>query len=98
MNTNNYKYLVRLPLTMRDQLAESARYYRRSINSDIVARLQQSFSGLPSAEAQRALAPMLHDDVQRMFHHDLSAEEEQLVLRYRQLSAGKRLALLDLLR
>ena len=41
-----YKYMVRLPVPMRDLIAESARHYRRSMNSDIVARLQHSFSGL----------------------------------------------------
>ena len=41
-----YKYMVRLPAAMRDLIAESARHYRRSMNSDIVARLQHSFSGL----------------------------------------------------
>lgn len=44
-----YKYMVRLPVPMRDLIAESARHYRRSMNSDIVARLQHSFSGLGAA-------------------------------------------------
>lgn len=33
---------------MRDRIAESAQLYRRSMNSEIVARLQDSFSGLGS--------------------------------------------------
>ena len=65
----SYKYLVRLPLHMRGMLAESADYYRRSINSDIVARLHLSFSGLPDAASARTgtlcisreLSSMLYD-------------------------------------
>lgn len=97
MRHRSYKFLVRLPASMRAQLTESARYYRRSINSDIVARLHLSFSGLPAAEDQQALAPALHEQMQQLFRHELSDEEEQLVLRFRGLPAGKRLALLDLL-
>ena len=33
-------------MSMRDSIAESAQLYRRSMNSEIVARLQESFSGL----------------------------------------------------
>ena len=93
----SYKYLVRLPLHMRDMLAESADYYRRSINSDIVARLHLSFSGLPDAEEQRALAPAMHEQMQQMFSRDISAEETRLILRVRALPAVKRAALLELL-
>lgn len=97
LREKNYKFLVRLPLHMRAMLAESARYYRRSINSDIVARLHLSFSGLPDAEEQRALAPAMHEQMQQMFARDLSPEEERLVLRYRALPEIKRTALQELL-
>jgi len=33
---------------MRDRIAESAQLYRRSMNSEIVARLQESYTGLGS--------------------------------------------------
>jgi hypothetical protein len=51
-----YKYMVRLPVPMRDLIAESARHYRRSMNSDIVARLQHSFSGLGDQSAPTQFA------------------------------------------
>ena len=51
-----YKYMVRLPVPMRDLIAESARHYRRSMNSDIVARLQHSFSGLGGESAPSEVA------------------------------------------
>jgi hypothetical protein len=92
-----YKYLVRLPILMRDLLAESAAYHRRSINSEIVARLHLSFSGLPGVEEQRALAPAMHEQFERLLNRDLSEEEEQLIRRFRTLTAAKRAALLDLL-
>jgi hypothetical protein len=97
MGDKNYKYLVRLPITMRGLLAESAAYHRRSINSEIVARLHRSFSGLPNVEEQRALAPDMHEQLERLLHRDLSDQEEQLLRRYRSLSSSKRSALLDLL-
>lgn len=46
MKEKPYKFAVRLPMSMRDRIAESAQLYRRSMNSEIVARLQESFSGL----------------------------------------------------
>jgi hypothetical protein len=36
------KFVVRLPHGMRRRIAEVARLYRRSMNSEIVARLEQS--------------------------------------------------------
>lgn len=97
MGDKVYKYLVRLPMAMRDLLAESAEYHRRSINSEIVARLQLSFSGLAGVEEQRALAPAMHEQFERLLHRDLSEEEEQLIRRFRSLNSAKREALLDLL-
>jgi hypothetical protein len=97
MGETVYKYLVRLPIAMRELLAQSAEYHRRSINSEIVARLHLSFSGLPGVEERRALAPALHEQFERLLHRDLSEEEELLIRRFRGLSAGKRAALLDLL-
>jgi hypothetical protein len=93
----SYKYLVRLPPHMRDMLAESANYYRRSINSDIVARLHLSFSGLPDAEERRALAPAMHEQMQQMFSRDVTPEEMRLIVRVRALPAVKREALKELL-
>ena len=97
MGERIYKYLVRLPIAMRHLLAESAQYHRRSINSEIVARLHLSFSGLPGVEEQRALAPAMHEQFERLRHRELSAEEEQLIRRFRCLSGAKREALLGLL-
>lgn len=97
MNEKNYKYLVRLPQQLRERLAESALYYRRSLNSDIVARLQQSFGGLPDAAKLDAIAPPLHQQIHEVLHREFSAEEIMLVRHYRGLPSEKRAALLHLL-
>jgi hypothetical protein len=97
MKEKPYKFVVRLPTTMRDLIAESAQHYRRSMNSDIVARLHHSFSGIPDDASERGLAPPLHDHLEQLFKRELSVEEEQLVRTYRRLSKDKRAALLDLL-
>jgi len=97
MSEKNYKYLVRLPQQLRQRLAESAEYYRRSLNSDIIARLQQSFRGLPGAGQHDAIAPPLHHQINEVLHRDLSHEELLLVRHFRGLDSGKRAALMALL-
>jgi len=97
MKEQPYKYMVRLPPSMRDQLRESARYYRRSMNSDIVARLLQSFSGIPDAGTVRDIEPAMHEQFENVFRKELSPEEEQLIRTYRRLSSTKREALRNLL-
>ena len=92
-----YKYMVRLPPAMRDQIRESARHYRRSMNSDIVARLQQTFSGIPDEAAVRDIEPPLHGEFEKAFRRDLAPEEEDLIRCYRRMSARKREALRNLL-
>lgn len=39
------KYIVRLPEGMRDRIADAAKLNNRTMNAEIVARLQQSFEG-----------------------------------------------------
>jgi hypothetical protein len=97
MKEQPYKYMVRLPPYMRDLIKESARHYRRSMNSDIVARLQHSFSGLSDDKREMELAPPLHEKFEMLFHRDLSQAEEQLLRGYRRLSKDKRDALVKLL-
>jgi len=97
MSDKNYKYLVRLPLQLRDRLLESAAYYRRSLNSDIVARLHRSLSGLPDAAHDEAIAPPMHQQIHDMLHPGFSAEEIELVRIYRRMPSSKRAALKVLL-
>jgi hypothetical protein len=97
MKEKPYKFVVRLPATMRDLIAESAQYYRRSMNSDIVARLHHSFSGIPDDSNERGLSPPMHDQLEALFKRELTGEEQQLIRTYRRLSKEKRAGLLDLL-
>jgi hypothetical protein len=97
-NEKTHKFVVRLPLQLRDRIYEAATYYRRSQNSEIVARLEQSFSGPPSVEAENGLAPAFHQEMQYFLSRTLSSEEEQLVRTYRRLSAEKKAALIELIR
>ena len=91
-----YKFVVRFPLRLRDQIADAAKYYRRSMNSEIVARLEQSFGGLPTLVNDEHGA-LLHGHFETFLHKTLTTDEEQLVRTYRALSEEKRKALRDLL-
>ena len=97
MKEQPYKYMVRLPPAMRDQIRESARHYRRSMNSDIVARLHQTFSGLPDAQQSKDLDLALHEQIEDLFRRELSEEEDALIRAYRRMSAKKQAALRNLL-
>jgi len=97
MKEQPYKYMVRLPPAMRDQIRESARHYRRSMNSDIVARLQQTFSGIPDSAQVKDIEPVLHDQIEGLFRRELSTDEEALIRAYRRMSVKKQEALKDLL-
>ena len=92
-----YKFVVRLPLQLRHQIGEAAQYYRRSMNSEIVARLEQSFSGLPTLDTAEQIAPNMHEKLESFFGRALAPEEEQVVRAFRRLSQDKKLALLELI-
>ncbi len=56
------KYIVRFPDGMRDQIAEAAKASKRSMNAEIVARLQQSFEpAAQPADAQFLIAKWNRD-------------------------------------
>ena len=97
MKERPYKYMVRLPPVMRGLILESARHYRRSMNSDIVARLQMSFSGLLDEASAGRLTPPMHEQFEAVFQQDLSEEETRLIRCYRRLPEHKRDALRALL-
>lgn len=98
MKEKPYKFVVRLPLQLRHQIGEAARYYRRSMNSEIVARLEQSFSGIPSASSAHHIAPDMHQELESFFGRTaLTSDEEKVVRAFRRLTEEKRNALLELL-
>ena len=92
-----YRFVVRLSLQLRHQIGEAAQYHHRSKNSEIVARLEQSFSGLPSQDSAQQLAPAMHEELEYFFGRTLTSDEEQIVRGYRRLSLDKKAALLELI-
>ena len=92
MKQMQYKFVLRLPMHMRDRVVEAAGRYRRSINSEIVARLEQSFSdGAPAN-----ITP-LHPHLEYVLRNGLDEDERRLIDGFRHLEQKKREALLDLL-
>lgn len=97
MNDLDYKFVVRLTTRMKNQIALAAKHYRRSMNSEIIARLEQSFGALPQNEVEEAVQPAFHPGIEALFRSQLSESEKSLVQSFRLLSSEKQIALLSLL-
>lgn len=95
---NVHKFVLRLPPELRDRIAEAANTYRRSMNSEIIARVELTFSGLPSEATMVMIEPPLQGPLDALFRRSLSEEEHALVRSFRRLTAAKRKALNDLLK
>lgn len=83
------KFVVRLPEGMRDRIAEVARQHHRSMNSEIVARLEQSL-----AQESRVEEKPLELSLEGA---ELSMNELELLQRFRQLSHRQQNALIALI-
>jgi len=74
------RFIVRLPDGMRDRIAEAAKASGRSMNSEIVLRLQRSFETTTSTHEEldvlKAKILEVIDEVQRI--KSLEAELEEL--------------------
>ncbi|HLA30641.1 Arc family DNA-binding protein [Pseudomonas sp.] len=82
------KFVVRLPDGMRERIADVARNHHRSMNSEIIARLEQSMLQEGS----------LGDDLNmRLDSPELSLHERELLQRFRQLSRRQQNALVALI-
>ena len=82
------KFVVRLPDGMRERIADVARNHHRSMNSEIIARLEQSMlqeSGLGDELNVNLDSP------------ELSLHERELLQRFRQLSRRQQNALVALI-
>jgi plasmid stability protein len=82
------KFVVRLPDGMRERIADVARNHHRSMNSEIISRLEQSLfhEGVIGAGA-----PLQLDSA------ELSTHEHELLQRFRQLSRRQQNALVALI-
>ena len=82
------KFVVRLPDGMRERIADVARNHHRSMNSEIIARLEQSM----------LQESALSDDLNmRLDSPELSLHERELLQRFRQLSHRQQNALVSLI-
>ncbi len=86
-----------MPADLRDRIVEAAELYRRSMNSEIVARLEHSLSGVPNHRTESGIEPPFFPHLETTFRRDLSDDEDQLVRLFRRLSSRQRQALFDLL-
>lgn len=88
------KFVVRLPKGMRAQIAEVSRLSHRSMNSEIIARLEESLGqNTEDTTTHTISAPLL-----RSVDSSDAAFEQELLARVRRLSNEKRAAVLELLR
>ena len=82
------KFVVRLPDGMRERIAEVARNHHRSMNSEIIARLEQSLIQEGALGDELSL---------RLDSPELSLNERELLQRFRQLSHRQQNALVSLI-
>lgn len=81
------KFVVRLPEGMRERIAEVARNYHRSMNSEIISRLENS---LYRDDAVPAV-------VKNLDSKELTHSEQLLVQNFRRLAQHQQSALLALI-
>ena len=82
------KFVVRLPDGMRDRIAEVARLHHRSMNSEIIARLEQSM---------QQEASLADDLAQRLDSPELTLSERELLQCFRRLTRRQQNALVALI-
>lgn len=86
------KFVVRLPNGMREHIAEVAKQHHRSMNSEIIARLEHSLLDLPILPEQPSRQVLNDKQLDALSH-----PERDLLLRFREMSRRQQNALLALL-
>ncbi|MBL4833758.1 MAG: Arc family DNA-binding protein [Pseudomonas sp.] len=86
------KFVVRLPDGMREHIAEVARQHHRSMNSEIIARLEHSLLDLPTLPDQPSRQMLNEKQMEGLSH-----PERELLIRFREMSRRQQNALLALL-
>lgn len=94
------KFVVRLPDGMRQKIADVAKNYHRSMNSEIVSRLEQSLHtellfGVSADDAEENSEETCEN--QDQIATDLNPVESAIIQRLRQLPVSKQKAILELL-
>lgn len=91
------KFVVRLPKGMRAKIAEVSRLSHRSMNSEIIARLEESLEKSGHGLDSGTSGPMLRA-VGGQNEISAAQQERELIARFRNLSPAKRAALMELVR
>lgn len=66
----NDSYKLRMAAELKAKIAESAKAHNRSMNADIVARLEQSFAGLSGkSPLERARETFLNNQINNLNYH-----------------------------
>lgn len=99
------KFVVRLPKGIRGMIADISRINHRSMNSEIVARLEESLGLSTGIDGISESAPELYavnSDPARtdkpISEQNAAEQEERLLERFRRMTSDRRRALLELLR
>ena len=97
------KFVVRLPKGIRGRISELSKYNKRSMNAEIVARLEESLGLTIAMEGVGESSPHLYavnieTPVDGNGDPIVITQETQLLERFRAMSMAHRRALLDLLR
>ena len=91
------RFILRIPRRLRNNIFDVAKMYRRSVNSEILLRLEYTLNGIPNQELEKALEPAMFPQIERILRGNLTKEEEKLLICFRRLSSDRRKALMDLL-
>ena len=91
------RFVLRLSPALHRRVIEAAAMYRRSMNAEILARLEYSLNGIPADADVSAVEPALFPYLETTFRGELSDEENTLIRLFRRLSPSQRAALVDLL-
>ena len=91
------RFVLRLSPALHRRVTEAAATYRRSMNAEILARLEYSLNGIPADDDVSAVEPAFFPYLETTFRGELSDEENTLIRLFRRLSSGQRAALVDLL-
>jgi len=93
------KFVVRLPRSLKAEITDCSRQNHRSMNSEIVIRLEKSIAA-EEANARNQVGNPINESSalsdQDVFKEELSPFETRLIIFYRRLSENKRKALLSL--
>ena len=92
-NQTDPQYKLRLPLELKEKIADSAKHHNRSMNADIVARLEKSFSeqqatsGMSLEEYKKAAQDVFKETViAHMKEHDDRREQNLIEMTHRQVA------------